>query len=334
MNPARVFREWQRNYRVRGGSPALVAGLVGSAALKLRSLQPQGTRDTGIEWITCSVVPGLTELWARVLLAALSSDETPLDSTIWVADCSGDLHLPSDARLRKVAVYNHVHGVKLDLFLRGKCTSPWVVVCDDDVFWTRTRPLRWALEEFSRRPKLAAVSLRPRPAPKSILAGAVEQPMGSFCLVLRRQTWIDEGLSFRTVDPSGEGRYEWTYDTADHAHVQMLERGYEVAIAPEEIQSDLASFDGVSTWTLKLQKHHGEMSSLLRTDLRLRKAYRVFRCLDVLSRDYGQPRLAEGPLLDRALAWCREHLSEDDQAAVELDLKTTLTAIEIRNHVG
>lgn len=326
MNPVRIYREWHRNYRFRSGFPALASGLAGSTRLRLRARFPAGTRDEGLDWITCSVIPGVTELWAQVLLAALSRSVGHPEPTIWVADCSGDLHLPRDARMRKVPLYNHHHGVKLDLLLRARSRSPWVVISDDDVFWTNIRPLAWALAEFDRRPKLAAVSLKPRTIRRPILAETVEQPMGSFCLVLRRQVWIDENLSFRFVDPHRKGDLDWCYDTADLAHVQLLDRGYEVAIAPKEIQADLASLDGVSTWALKLQKHDGEMQSVVTTDLRLRKAYRVFSCLEQLSRVDGQALVESAPL-ERALNWCTEHLDAEDRALIDTELEGLLSRI-------
>ncbi len=332
--PRRLYDEWRRNYRWRSGLAGLAAGLAGSLRLSLRTSSPQGKATEirangdsayGLDVVTFSVIPGLTRLWVRALLAALPAR----DIRIHVGDCSGGLRsLASwDERLRIIPIFNHVHGIKLDLFMTRLCRAPRVLVCDDDIFWLNRCPLLWARDALGSGSKRAVVSLYPRGATKPILAGKVEQPMGSFCLVIRRDVWIREKLSFRWQDPSGKGRYEWTYDTADLAHQELLERGYEVTIAPPEIRDELVSLEGVSTWALKLQKHRGDMSRLLRTGLRLRKAYRVFRFLADLpalersdDRGRGDTGLVAPDLLARAVGWCRSQMPAEEMRKIDREV--------------
>ena len=315
--PRLLIDEWRRNYRLRSGLTGLASGLAGSARLSLRAAS--GESGSGLDVVTFSVVPGLTRLWVRALLPALPTQ----DVRILIGDCSGGLGslADQDARLRVIPIYNHGHGVKLDLFMTRLCRAPTVWVCDDDIFWLSSRPMAWAHQQLAARTERAVVSLYPRGALKSALVGRVDQAMGSYCLAIKRDIWIREGLSFRRQDPSGTGAYDLTYDTADLAHFELLERGYEVTIAPTEVHDDLVSLEGVSTWALKLQKHRGDMSQLLRTKLRLHKAYRVFRFLTdlpALAADgQGDGDLVAPHLLTRAMAWCRSQMPPEEMRPID-----------------
>ncbi len=342
----RLYGEWDRNYRLRSGLTGLAAGLAGSLRLSASSrgggneTQP-GEPGHELDVVTFSVVPGLTRLWIRSLLRTLPDSGV----RVLVGDCSGGLRslANQDPRLRVIPLFNQAHGVKLDLFMTRLCRATTVAVCDDDIFWLSRRPLSWARHKLASRPELAVVSLYPRGAPKPILAGKVAQPMGSFCLVIRRDTWIREGLSFRSEDPSGTGSYDWTYDTADLAHQQLLERGHQVMIAPPEIRAELAALEGVSTWALKLQKHRGDMSGLLRTGLRLRKAYRVFRFLEELPAlgPAGDPGTMDPSRMDadlvpprmlaRAMTWCRCQMPAEEIREIDSDVARLLSRIRRRS---
>jgi hypothetical protein len=185
------------------------------------------------------------------------------DLRILIGDCSGGL--VREQRTRKTSVMpllNFAHGEKLDLFFEKLCGAEYVVVCDDDVFWLDDRALKWALERFAEDPKLAVVSLRPRAAGWPPVAKRTNGvPMGSYCLVIRRELWIREKLSFQIVDDVEFAKEGFYFDTADFANVQLLESGYSVLIAPEEIRSSLISFDGTSCWALRIQQHRGEIKS-------------------------------------------------------------------------
>ncbi len=331
----RLYQEWQRNYHPRGGLPGLAAGLAGSLRLRWQARHPASTADShglleeaGIDIVTFSVVPELTRLWARFLIPALAD----IDSRILIGDCSGGLGSPAahSKPLRVIPIFNHLHGIKLDLFMNTLCRAPVVVISDDDIFWLSRRPLSWALEQIACRPRLAVVSLYPRSTSKPVLVDKLEQPMGSFCLVIRRDIWIREKLSFKCHDPYGTGSYDWTYDTADLAHVELLERGYQVAVAPPEMRARLAPLEGVSNWTLKLQKHDGEMSRLLLTDLRLRKAYRVFRFLEVAPGTLCASHLVAPRPLARGLGWCRSQMSAAALRDVDHEIADLVSRLRAR----
>ncbi len=49
---------------------------------------------------------------------------------------------------------------------------------------------------------------------------------------------------------------------ADLVNVLLLQRGYDVVIAPEKLREQITSFEGISQWTLKIHKHRGNIRHL------------------------------------------------------------------------
>lgn len=209
-----------------------------------------------------SVVPALTTLWARLLVEALGEQGV----RVLLGDCGGGLSPPRGAaeRVSIVRMENAAHGLKLDHFVRDRCRTRYVVVCDDDVFWLSGLPLRWSRRRLARDPGTAVVSLAPRdPLPRTIadrlgIGDREFRPMGSFCLVLRRDLWLREGLSFRAV-AAGDNPHGLFFDTADYAHLELLRRGHAVAIAPKEVRQDLVFFERTSSWILRMQEARGAL---------------------------------------------------------------------------
>jgi hypothetical protein len=179
-----------------------------------------------------------------------------------------------------IPLLNYQHGHKIDLFLKRVCNTEYVVVSDDDVFWLDDVPWNWAMGQFEEDPNLVVVSLLPRNRLSSVLKGRLDQAMGSHCLILRSKTWAREALSFKVVYPLPDAGYDWFYDTGDYANIELLKRGYKIAIAPPEVQGHLVAFDGVSSWSLKIQERSGKiMENLVHTSLRQEKALRVILTL-------------------------------------------------------
>ncbi|MCB1034673.1 MAG: hypothetical protein KDD47_12650, partial [Acidobacteria bacterium] len=256
MRNLRAARDnWKKNHRHQGGLGALLRCFTGQRTLEAR--RPSGIKPTGpLEVLTFSVVPWLTALWGRSLGQALDGRSYRL----LIGDASGGFRGPWRSQLEEAPVevlpcLNHHHGEKLDLFFGKVCRGDLVLVCDDDVFWRSGNPLDWALERFREEDSLAAISLAPRPLVSSVLQGKLDEPMGSSCLVLRRSIWLREGLSFQMAPAPEPRRADWFYDTCDLAHLELVDRGYGVRVAPPEIRSELVPLEAISAWILKAQKH-------------------------------------------------------------------------------
>ena len=89
----------------------------------------------------------------------------------------------------------YAHGEKLDLFLQKVCSSKFILICDDDIFWLDQSPIAWALDKLKEDPKTVVVSLMPRGHSSELMQEKVGRPMGSYCLVINRELWLKENLS-------------------------------------------------------------------------------------------------------------------------------------------
>jgi hypothetical protein len=251
-----VHENWRKNHRHHGLFAALRCAN-GMRQLRASAGRPAKPERDEVDCVTFSVVPNLTGLWAKVMQNAIPGGK----ARIWIGDCSGGFgpthHFAK--RIHAKPLINYLHGLKLDLFFQKFVRSEFFVISDDDVFWVDDTPWRWAMEQFQKDPKLAVVSLVPRMRFTWDLGGKEHQPMGSYCLVIRREIWLNERLSFEAVrEPSpSKGSYEGLYDTCDFANVELIKRGYNIAIAPPEIRDHLAAFKGVSSATLRIQKDPG-----------------------------------------------------------------------------
>jgi hypothetical protein len=172
-----------------------------------------------------------------------------------------------------------------------------------------------------------------------VLRGKVDVAMGSYCLIVRREMWLHEGLSFQMAQP--EGKYNWFYDTADLANVQLIERGYHIAIAPPEIREHMATLEAISTWTLKIQKYRGDIREAVgHIAIRQEKALRAVLALWGLARlwdDYCYiskfpSHFVRYEWLKRAEDICRAALSREQIAAVEWEVISAIARIETALH--
>ena len=273
-----IIKEWRKNYRYQKGIVSLARCLMGTARL-LTNNSGRRERDLNpkVDCITFSVLPKLTALWAIFIEHAIPSQPR----RVIVGDCSGEFcALDGNQLLTVFPLLNYPHGTKLDLFIEKVCTAEYVVVCDDDVFWLDTLPWQWAISQFESDPKISVVSLMPRDHVSSVLKDKVTTPMGSYCLILRREIWLREDLSFKIVYPPPEEGYDWFYDTADYANLELLKRGYRVVIAPPEIRKHLVTFEGISQWGLKIQESSGNIRERLDgITIRIEKAFRTILVL-------------------------------------------------------
>ena len=232
--------------------------------------------------LTFSVFPKLTTLWTECFFNALTAHSV---SSI-IGDCSGGYLSLIERESQSVYPYINIdHGQKLDTFVKKICHSDYVIICDDDVFWLNDAPLIYAINALAKNPNLAVVSLMPRRSKVSgHLSPAIDWLMGSYCLVIKRSTWHKEGLSFSIKPFPDTERSGWYYDTSDFAHQELINRGYEVLLAPSELQENLITFEGISSWLLKIQKHKGRIYNHIKDVLiRQEKAYRAILVAEGLS---------------------------------------------------
>ena len=214
-----------------------------------------------IEFLTFSVIPSLTSIWAWYIK---NIDLLNINALV-VGDCSSGLKCSSIInKFQRIPYINYLHGEKIDSFIMYACSSKYVVVCDDDIIWTSQEPLFYALNQFKHNPNLAVVSLVPSHKKSHWLSSKTNTPMGSYCIVIDRQKWINEKLSFQIHKPSDWRRWGHYFDTADYANFELLDRGYEIHIANNHIQKMLIKFTGMSMWGLRIQKSLGEINRFVR----------------------------------------------------------------------
>lgn len=201
----------------------------------------------------------MTAVWASYIHRVIIKDV----GNLTIGDCSGGFHanFRPDASTCVYRLLNYQYGQKLDLFIQKVCQAQFVMISDDDVFWVDEVPWKWALEQFTGNPNLAVVSLVPRQRFNWTLAGQVYQPMGSYCLIVRRDIWLKENLSFKPVAaPSPNPKsHKGQFDTADYANIELIRRGYQVLVAPQEIRDHLVVFKGISSGVIYLQKTSGDV---------------------------------------------------------------------------
>jgi len=135
------------------------------------------------------------------------------------------------------------------------------------------------------------------------------------------------------VDRSPRKEGKWLYDTGSKAQVQLLERGYKIVYAPQEIQDRLEAFEGMSSWMLKVQKQNGDILDNIVVDSSVRpaKALRaVFAAKGMASliAQYAwgkkDPHLVSLPLLNKAEAVCAGALPRRDAEEIRSEIETQI----------
>lgn len=333
-------KEWSRNHRHHGGLMALARCARGS--LRMRFLPKVTDSDSSglLDALAFSVVPGMSALWAVCMERSLQTSS----ARVLIGDCSGGfkpLHHPT--RVQPLPLLNALHGVKLDNFVSKICRAEYVIISDDDVFWLDDVAWSWALEQYKRDEQVAVVSFIPRALVSSVLRDKIAQPMGSYCLVIRREIWMREKLSFQIMYPQKELGYDWVYDTGDFANVQLLERGYRVVIAPPEIRQGFMVLDGTSTWTLKIQENAGKIRDHLLEDLAvrpekaLRTVYALLGMSGLISKYFPEndrQLLVQPQYLQTAEQTCIEFLPSErrEQIRQNVEIQIATLAKQIGNY--
>lgn len=290
---------WLKNHRYHGGLRAVARCLAGTIAIRTGLAGRRWKSAAALDVLSFSVVPWMSSLWGRLMRQATAD----LEARMLLGDCSGGIgplqrRLIGDHGVVVLPCLNDHHGEKIDLFLDRLCRAPLALICDDDVFWTTREPLDWALRQLEQNPRVAAVSLVPRPEVSGVLEHqGISRPMGSYCLLIRREIWRRERLSFRVAPPPSSGPQDWFYDTADLAQVELLRRGYDVVIAPPEVRRGLRAFEGVSSWVLKLQRHSPAklIEAIAGIAVRQEKAWQTILVMRGLARILAEMGLAPAP---------------------------------------
>ena len=170
-----------------------------------------------------------------------------------MGDCAGNLHLRSDFHRPTPKIYpifNHVHGLKLDWFMENVCLADYVFITDDDVFLLNPEPLRWAFMQNASRSQYRRGVPNAKRICSFILAGASYAADGLLLFGNSTRHLAKKRISsFKVVRSPSKERI---YDTlADLVNVLLLQRGYDVVIAPEKLREQITSFEGISQWTLE-----------------------------------------------------------------------------------
>ena len=324
-------RELKGNYRHQG-LPALTRCLVGTQ--KILSGKPLSGQPAGMDVLSFTILPEVIALWERSISLAFGE----LPKQIIIGDGSGNYRPERDSQLRVLPVYNFSHGTKLDTFVSQVCASEFVLISDDDIFWTDAAPVRWALDSFEQDPKLAAVSFHPRPHLIPQLRGVMSEAMGSYAVLIRRDIWLKENLSFQIYKPDDWKQIGNYFDVADYANLLLVQRGYHVISAPEELRRTLIPFYGTSMWALKILASKGEIDRVVyaqRPDEH-KKAYRTALALlgfrELLSQleIKGVKPLVPVDYLQRTLEAASKSLDAQTKAEVENDIHGKLTRLSDR----
>lgn len=327
------YRDWKSIFRYNGGLAAFFRCFHGTLKLEKGYRNHKLKFTPKVDCVTFSVVPKLTALWSVFIERAITTH--PL--RICIGDCSGGLHgFNFNSPIKVIPLFNYEHGEKIDLFLKKICTADYVIVSDDDIFWLDDVPWNWALSQLENDPGIAVVSLVPRPQISSVLKGKTEQPMGSYCLVLRRKIWLQENISFKIVYPPASEGYDWFYDTADYANLVLLKRGYKITVAPPELQTHFATLYGISKWILRIQKKSGYIQKSISNDpIRKRTALRIILAARELAKLVAgyyphkpQPQLVPHYLLDRAEKICEQLLQRQEMDNIHSEVSLQLEKIK------
>jgi len=203
---------------------------------------------------TSTIFPPLAVLWHHIVRQCLGDR-----AEIVIFDCAGTLDPTSVPGATVQRFLNVRHATKIDLWLKKTLQHRKVAwICDDDVFPVNAKVFEVISREFAH-PKTATVSFRPRAWWHFEIGRREYQPSGSYCLVINRQIFTEEGLSAQPTDgnthPTHTGKIWTRYDTLDKANETLIKRGFRCTIAPEKERSEcIVGFNGTSIAALLLNR--------------------------------------------------------------------------------
>jgi len=195
---------------------------------------------------TLNILPPMMTVWHHLARRNLGDD---VDIVIF--DSSGALDPREFPEARVVRFLNVYAATKNEVFLRHIAANRRTVwLCDDDVFILSGETLRIIRERLSS-PRTASISFEPRKWWELEIEGTRYQPSGSYCLALNHGILRKEKLNLKpsggNTHPTLIGKPPGRYDTFDRANEELIRRGYECAIVPEQERRNLiAYFTGLS----------------------------------------------------------------------------------------
>ncbi len=203
---------------------------------------------------TMNIMPPMMTVWYHLVQKNLGDK---VDTVIF--DCSGTLK-KSDFPSARVQKYINVYAAtKSDEFLYKIAKNRKIGwVCDDDMFILSDKCIDKINQEFSN-PKTASLSFRPRSWWHFDIDGKPYEPSSSYCIAINRDIYCDkEHLSLSPCNGNNHsvshiGKEVKRYDTFDHANEQLIRKGYNCAIVPENEREELVTgFSGVSSAVMLL----------------------------------------------------------------------------------
>ena len=203
---------------------------------------------------TMNIMPPMMTVWYHLVQKNLGDK---VDLTIF--DCSGTLK-KSDFPNARVQKYINVYAAtKSDEFLYHIAKTRKIGwVCDDDMFILSDKCIDTINDAFAD-PNTASLSFRPRDWWHFDFDGKQYEPSSSYSIVINREIYCDkEKLCLSPCNGNSNavshiGKEVKRYDTFDHANEQLIRKGYNCAIVPEENRSELVTgFSGVSSAVMLL----------------------------------------------------------------------------------
>ena len=149
--------------------------------------------------------------------------------------------------------------------------------------------------------------------------------MGSYCLVIRRKIWIEQGLSFQMYKPKNWQAVGNYFDTADYANLQLIDSGYEVLIAPTNIREKLVCFTSISLWGLRIQETMGNISQIIRPrpneyDKAYRTAITLKKLNEYLSINNFQNSTIKQEYIMRTIKICKSEMKDSVRKEINKDV--------------
>lgn len=327
-----------------GGIISFIKCLVSTIKLHFKGVI-RNTSKRKLEVLTFSVLPGLTKHWLDNINALSYFNNVP----ITVGDCSGGMNIKFDqTNTRCIPFLNLSHGKKLDIFINKVCESDLVLICDDDIFFIESSSVDYALQQFDKDPKLAVVSLFPRPDskkrikeysqiyPNKKIVSNINNLIGSYCLIIRKKIWVEERLSFQQVKPENWREVGNFFDTCDFANYKLIELGYNIKIIPKLLKKNLIIFTSLSLWGLRIKHSKGRIDNVIRDRPdEYEKAYQTALTIFYLQKLIKHPEnfrkvaLIDTSFILKTLKQCELKLKPDILNEINQSVKTKINRLRI-----
>lgn len=199
-------------------------------------------KNKKITLITFTVYPDLVRIWYFFIRRSI--DRNMFD--VVIVDCCGEINKKYFPEAQVIPFYNFSHSKKIDFFIKYVLKTPFVWICDDDIFILNKRFYEKSLKDLLRSPKTAVISFMPR-GWYLFVAGKRYRAMGSYSILFKKDIFMKEKLSFSPIKSNIQtiGRIKGYYDTADYANEVLLKYGYKIKII-NPILKNITGFVGTS----------------------------------------------------------------------------------------